>query len=549
MLALLLLLAADPEFVRVEPGTLKIDDLSTVRIGAFLLGRTEVTQAEYRRVLRQSPAQAPSDQAHSDQHPVENVSWPDALRYANRRSALEGLRPCYDTALRRVPGCNGYRLPTSFEWTLAASPAETSTANLRHGGHDDVAPLRTLTTRPVATGRPNALGLHDLHGNVWEWCEDFYSPEPLLDAIRDPQGPTTGVERIIRGGSYLTSPTQWNKGFVSSMAPDRRSPYTGFRLARTLTPAAKLPAPTPEWLAQFQPPQPTAALAPVDAAQVPSIRREWTKRLGLPAHPPRTPILRPLQSYRESTWNGQLADLGDTRLLIMEPVRKAAGRLPVVIVPYYDVDSPAGENLGGHRSGGGVRAFAKLAVQRGYLAVAMRWYGEGAGEGYDEAVLNLARQHPGMTGMAKVIEDTRRLLDYLVTRPDVDAARIGIIGHSLGGKMALYGAAFEPRISVVVSSEPGIGLNLSNYEAFWYWGKQRPRDRDQQELLALIAPRPFLLIGGESSDGDRSWPFLKAAQPVYPQPLHLGFFNHRQGHTPTTQSVIHALDWLERFLN
>ncbi len=544
MLALFLLLAADPEFVRIEPGLLKIDELSTARVGAFLMGRTEVTHAEYRRVLGLPPAHA-----ERDQHPVDNVSWQDAVRYANRRSTLEGLRACYDLTLNRIPGCNGYRLPTSAEWTLAATPAEARTANLRTGGHDDVAVLQSLATRPVAAGQPNAHGLHDLHGNVWEWCEDWHTPEPLLDAIRDPQGPATGIERVLKGGSYLTSRTQWNKGFVSSMAPDRRSPYTGFRLVRSVSPAAKLPPPDAQWLAQFQPPPYPSAIPPVDPARLPAIRREWTALLGLPPHPPRTPIIRLLRQYREPTWNGQLLDLGDTRILIMEPVRKPAGRLPVVIVPYYDVDSPAGENLGGHRSGGGVRAFAKLAVQRGYLAVAMRWYGEGIGESYDEAVLNLARQHPGITGMAKVIEDTRRLLDYLGTRPDVDRQRIGIIGHSLGGKMALYAAAFEPRLAAVVSSEPGIGLNLSNYEAFWYWGKQRPKDRDQHELLALIAPRPFLLIAGESSDGDKSWPFLKAAQPSYANPQHLGMFNHRQGHTPTAQSVVHAMDWLERFLH
>ena len=114
--------------------------------------------------------------------------------------------------------------------------------------------------------------------------------------------------------------------------------------------------------------------------------------------------------------------------------------------------------------------------------------------------------------------------------------------------MALYAAAFEPRLAVVVCSEPGISLGFSNYEAFWYLGPRRPTDRDQQELLAQIAPRPFLLIAGESSDGQKSWPFLHAAQPAYADPMHLGMFNHGQGHSPSTASVTHAMDWLERFL-
>ena len=539
MWTLFLLLAADPEFIRIEPGTLKVDEINTARVGAFLIGRTEVTQAEYRRVMKQSPAQAKGDQL-----PVENVSWHDAALYANRRSTLEALRPCYDATLRRIPGCNGYRLPTAAEWTLAATLPQSSD-HLRAGSHEDPAALSALQTRPVATGQPNAHGLHDLHGNVWEWCEDWHSPAPLLDAVRDPQGPLAGVERVIRGGSYLTSRTQWNKGFVSSLAPDRRSPYTGFRLVRQITPANLAPPPDAQWLAQFQHP-PTAGVRTVDPTELAKIKIAWARILGLPPHHPKKPTLRPLKQYRESTWNGQLLDLNTSRILIMEPVHKASGKLPVVIVPYYDVDSPAGENLGGHRSGGGVRAFAKLAVQRGFMAVAIRWFGEGDGEGYDEAVHHLP---PGLTGLGKWITEAQNLVDYLVTRPDVDSNRIGIIGHSLGGKMALYAAAFDPRLAVIVSSEPGISLSFSNYEAFWYLGKQRPPDRDQQELLALIAPRPFLLIAGESSDGQKSWPYLHAAQAIYPNPQHLGMFNHRGGHTPTAQSVTHAMDWLERFFS
>jgi pimeloyl-ACP methyl ester carboxylesterase len=288
-------------------------------------------------------------------------------------------------------------------------------------------------------------------------------------------------------------------------------------------------------------------------------RRDWSRWLGLPAKPAGIPAVKLLRQFHECTWNGQLMDLQvepgwTARVLIMEPARKPAGRLPVVIVPYYDVDSPAGQNLGGHRSGGGVRAFARLAAQRGFLAVSIRWYGEGDGEGYDESVLKLAERHPGMTGMGKWVADSQRLVDYLVSRPDVDPKRIGIIGHSLGGKMALYAAAFDPRLAAVVSSEPGIGLGLSNYEAFWYLGRKRaelPPERDQQELLAMVAPRPFLLIAGESSDGDQSWPYLIAAKGVYgshESQLRLGALNHRSGHAPSGDSVAKAMDWLERFL-
>ena len=224
----------------------------------------------------------------------------------------------------------------------------------------------------------------------------------------------------------------------------------------------------------------------------------------------------------------------------------------MIIVPFYDVDTPAGADLGGRRyTPGGTRAFARLANQRGFLAVSIKWYGEADAEGYDEAVYQMAKRHPGVTPMGKWTWDLQRVVDYLLTRPDVDAAKIGIIGHSLGGKMALYGAAFEPRIKAIVASEPGISLKFSNYQDFWYLGKaieRLPPDADQHELIAQMSPRPFLLIAGDSADGDKSWPFLAAAQQKYVNKTHLGMINHRSGHSPTEASVQLAMEWLERFL-
>ena len=549
----LLLLAATlsaAEFVPIPPGEQTVKDAATgfqvkIQTGAYLLGVTEVTQQQYTQIMKGNPSHY-----KGPNRPVENISWHDAITYSNRRSELERLTPCYNlTNGQRRPACAGYRLPTSAEWQNAFD--KPNPAAFRHTGYQDAKALETAEnpgTRDAGHGPPNKYGIYGMSGNVWEWCEDWYSPEPALDAIRDPQGPPTGVAKVIRGGSFLTGGTQWNRGLLNSLSPRKKSQFTGFRLARSVTPAAKPAPPSEQWLAQFQ----------HTATQSVELKlRSWREILGTPKLPAAVPAATAIGAFTDPTWTGQLIDLAiepnfPTRILITAPVRKPSGRLPVIIVPYYDVDTPAGADLGGRRyTPGGTRAFARLANQRGFLAVSIKWYGEADAEGYDEAVYQMTKRHPGVTPLGKWIWDLQRVVDYLLTRPDVDPANIGIIGHSLGGKMALYGAAFEPRIKAIVSSEPGISLKFSNYQDFWYLGKtieNLPADADQHELIAQMSPRPFLLIAGESADGDKSWPFLAAAQQKYPNKTRVGMINHRSGHSPTEASVQIAMEWLERWL-
>ncbi len=151
-------------------------------------------------------------------------------------------------------------------------------------------------------------------------------------------------------------------------------------------------------------------------------------------------------------------------------------------------------NLGGRTyMPPGVRAFAELAAREGFVAIAVRWFGESYGESYGEAVAELRLRHPGLSGLGKWVWDARRLVDYIGTMPEADAGRIGIIGHSLGGKMSLYAAAFDERITVAVASELGIGLSYSNYDDFWYFGdfiRTVDPSVDHHQLCALIAPPP-----------------------------------------------------------
>jgi pimeloyl-ACP methyl ester carboxylesterase len=153
-----------------------------------------------------------------------------------------------------------------------------------------------------------------------------------------------------------------------------------------------------------------------------------------------------------------------------------------------------------------------------------------------------------------MLYDALVAVDILAAMPEVDVKRIGAVGHSLGAKEVLYVAAFDERVKVIVSSEGGVGTRFSNWDAPWYLGptiKEPSFIHEHHELLALVAPRPFLLIGGESADGDRGWPFIErawAAYKLYGEPCAVGQYNHRQGHAVPPQALARIDEWLETYL-
>ncbi len=164
------------------------------------------------------------------------------------------------------------------------------------------------------------------------------------------------------------------------------------------------------------------------------------------------------------------------------------------------------------------------------------------------------KRHPETLGMHKMLFDAQRAIDVLVSLPDVDPQRIGAAGHSLGSKEALYLAAFDERIRAAVASEGGIGFTQTNWKDPWYLGPGITApdfQLDHHQLLALIAPRPFLILAGESgagaADGDRSWPYVAAALPayrLYGEPARIGLLNHHQGHTISPEVRAKLLEWL-----
>ena len=186
--------------VRVEGGTFTMgatseqgsdasfDEKPThqVTLSTFYIGKYEVTQAEWQAVMGTNPSRFKGDNL-----PVENVSWYDCRKFIRKLNELTGKQ---------------FRFPTEAEWEYAARGGNKSNRTKYAGGGDidNVAWYEensNKTTHPVGQKRPNELGLYDMSGNVWEWCQDWYGDYSSASQT-NPQGPATGTFRRLRGGSW-----------------------------------------------------------------------------------------------------------------------------------------------------------------------------------------------------------------------------------------------------------------------------------------------------------------------------------------------------------
>ena len=216
------------EMVQVKGGCFQMGDMfeegdndekpvHEVCVKDFSIGKYEVTQEQWVAVMGNNPSKFQGDRL-----PVERVSWDDAQQFIAKLNAMTGKH---------------YRLPTEAEWEYAA---RSRGRRENWAGTSDESALGDYAwydqngdkkTHVVGTKKPNALGIYDMSGNVWEWVQDWYDPVYYEERPRDnPQGPSTGSKRVSRSGSFDFDPENDRASFRGKSSPGTRFEDLGFRL-------------------------------------------------------------------------------------------------------------------------------------------------------------------------------------------------------------------------------------------------------------------------------------------------------------------------------
>ena len=260
-----------------ESGRDSSETLHTVTLtSGFYMSNCQVTQEQYEAVMGYNPSffqgasHPPASGETQGRRPVEQVSWYDAIEFCNALSEQEGLTPYYDIdKMQEDPNntneydpykwlittnsaANGYRLPTEAQWEYACRVETTTAFNNGNNDYNDTAQVDEVAwhyynsdymTHEVGKKAANVWGLYDMHGNVWEWCWDWYNAAYVSDSFQtrtkagatgdeDPAGASSGSSRVGRGGSWYGSAEYLRSAYRSFNDPYGRYGGIGFRLVR-----------------------------------------------------------------------------------------------------------------------------------------------------------------------------------------------------------------------------------------------------------------------------------------------------------------------------
>ena len=216
-------------FVLIQPGTFMMgsplseperDDSNEIQhevtlTKAYYMQTTEITQAQWKAIMGTNP----SRRTIGDDCPVDSISWSDCINFIQNLNEKEGN--------------NTYRLPTEAEWEYAARAGTTTPYAFGNDLSSDEANYETNTTIPVGSLKANSWGLYVMHGNIMEWCQDWYSSIYPTGSVVDPVGPSSGTNRVLRGGNWYSKAHQCRSAFRYSSTPASKQYVLGARIART----------------------------------------------------------------------------------------------------------------------------------------------------------------------------------------------------------------------------------------------------------------------------------------------------------------------------
>lgn len=211
------------EMVKVAGGSfVRVDDngepVSEVELSSFTLGRYAVTFEQYDRFATATARKLPGACGWGrGKQPIMKVGWHDATAYTQWLSESTGEE---------------FRLPTEAQWEYACRGGTMTDYCFGDNITEEQVNFNRANnkTMPVGSYQPNSLGLYEMHGNVWEWCSDWYGNYPM-GTVKDPRGPETGEMRVLRGGSWFVNAWYTRSASRACDKPEERDHSRGFRLA------------------------------------------------------------------------------------------------------------------------------------------------------------------------------------------------------------------------------------------------------------------------------------------------------------------------------